>query len=330
MERKSKTDLFTMIQDRLSTASNIAVLCHAYSDGDAIGSALAIYSAIKRVYSQTLQSVTCIMEEPVPAKYDFLPGAENMLQWPEGKGRYDLVVTVDTASAELLGHRAELLEGAFVISLDHHSSHTPYSDIDVREADYGACGELVYEFICHIAGKPTADEALCLYTAIASDTGGLSQKNATPNSMMVSAMLAQYESVKVDEVAFRLFKASTYARNKVMGYCLSNEERYADGKICFSYITGEIMQETGCTDADTEGIVNALFATEGCEIAILARETTDGIIKCSLRSHHANVADVAAHFGGGGHINAAGCRLDTDPKTAAETLAQYIMQNGLI
>ncbi len=330
MERKLKTELFTMIQHRLSTARNVAVLCHAYSDGDAIGSALAAYSAIKRVYAQSMQSVTCIMDEPVPAKYLFLPGAENMLLWPEGKEKYDLVVTVDTASAELLGNRAELLDGAFVISLDHHSAYTPYSDIDVREADYGACGELVYEFICHIAGKPTGGEALCLYTAIASDTGGLSQKNATPNSMMVSSMLAEYESVKVDEVAFRLFKASTYARNIVMGFCLSNEQRCACGKICYSHITGDIMHRTGCTDPETEGIVDALFATDGCEIAILARETTTGITKCSLRSHNVNVADAAAHYGGGGHINAAGCRMDTDPRTAAETLAQYFIENGLV
>lgn len=330
MERQIKIDLFATIDERLSTASKIAVLCHAYGDGDCYGSALALQSAINRVYGHKITCCTLVSQEAVGSKYSFMPGVDSIRIWPEGQDKYDIVVTVDTASTQLLCDRVQLLDGAYVISFDHHSSFTSYADIDVREPHYGACAELVYEFICHIAGEPTAEEAVCLYTAISSDTGGLSQKNTTSNSMMVSAKLCEYDSVKVDDISFRLFKSSSYARNQVIGHCLSNEKQYVGGKICTSYITRQLLDETGCTDSETDGIVSLVFATEGCEIAILTKETLDGPTKCSLRSKDIDVAQVAAHFGGGGHVNAAGCRVDADAETAAHIVAKYIMENGLI
>lgn len=330
MERQTKTDLFTAIQSRLSTANKIAVLCHANGDGDCIGSALALRSAVSRVFGENLSCCVVIAQEPVDGKYSFLPGAGDILVWPDGQDKYDLILAVDTASVQLLNSSAQLLEDSFVISFDHHSSYTPYADMDVREPEYGACGELIYEFICHIADEPTEDEALCLYTAISSDTGGLSQKNTTVNSMLVSAALCRFSSVHVDEISFRLFKASSYARNRVMGHCLANELQYAQGKICAAYITRQLLEETGCTEGETDGIVNVIFATEGCEIAILAKETADGDTKCSLRSKNANVASVAAAFGGGGHVNAAGCRVNADARTAADIVAGYIIDNELV
>ena len=132
MERQIKIDLFATIEKRLSTASKIAVLCHAYGDGDCYGSALALQSAVSRVYGQNLTCCTLISQEPVGSKYSFMPGVENIKVWPDGQDKYDLVLTVDTASTQLLGSRVQLLDGAYVISFDHHSSFTAYADVDVR------------------------------------------------------------------------------------------------------------------------------------------------------------------------------------------------------
>lgn len=50
----------------------------------------------------------------------------------------------------------------------------------------------------------------------------------------------------------------------------------------------------------------------------------DTAVKASLRSAgKVNVAAVAQHFGGGGHIKAAGCRLEG---TLEEVTAQVIQQ----
>ncbi len=60
-----------------------------------------------------------------------------------------------------------------------------------------------------------------------------------------------------------------------------------------------------------EGFVDLPRTIRGVEISILYAELPDGRFKLSLRSKgNVNVERVARAFGGGGHINAAGCRME--------------------
>jgi phosphoesterase RecJ-like protein len=75
--------------------------------------------------------------------------------------------------------------------------------------------------------------------------------------------------------------------------------------------------ETGATNEDLEGLVNYPRNIEGVEVGILFKQNGEESVKVSLRSAgRVNVAAVAQHFGGGGHVRAAGCRL-TDPLSVA-------------
>ena len=65
----------------------------------------------------------------------------------------------------------------------------------------------------------------------------------------------------------------------------------------------------GAGHGDLEGIIDQLRLTRDIEVALLASasDTEANTYKFSMRSnHYADVAAVAAEFGGGGHIRAAG------------------------
>jgi len=50
---------------------------------------------------------------------------------------------------------------------------------------------------------------------------------------------------------------------------------------------------------------------EGVQIGILFKEVRTDVFKVSMRSSGAaDVARVAQHFGGGGHVRAAGCTIE--------------------
>jgi len=61
------------------------------------------------------------------------------------------------------------------------------------------------------------------------------------------------------------------------------------------------------------------------EISILYTELPDNRFKVSMRSKGTtDVARVAAEFGGGGHINAAACRIEGDIATVKRRLLAAI------
>ena len=62
---------------------------------------------------------------------------------------------------------------------------------------------------------------------------------------------------------------------------------------------------------DMDGVVDQLRLTKGTECAIFLYETGDMEFKVSLRSkRYIDVSKIAVHFGGGGHIRAAGFTMN--------------------
>ena len=74
-----------------------------------------------------------------------------------------------------------------------------------------------------------------------------------------------------------------------------------------------------------EGIVASLRVTKGVEVAIFFYEMNPGEYKISLRSNHdVNVACITKKYGGGGHIKAAGCSVNTSPEEMITMLCEDI------
>ena len=82
---------------------------------------------------------------------------------------------------------------------------------------------------------------------------------------------------------------------------------FYDGKCIFSSVTIDEMNFYGVTGKELGGIIEQLRLTDGVEVAIFLYETDENQYKVSLRSKkEIDVARIAAEFGGGGHIRAAG------------------------
>ena len=70
-----------------------------------------------------------------------------------------------------------------------------------------------------------------------------------------------------------------------------------------------MMKLHGCTTEDTEGFVQHTLSLEGVMLGVLFVELSD-VVKISIRSKGAvYVRDLAAKYGGGGHVYASGARI---------------------
>lgn len=144
----------------LKYAEDVVILCHRSPDGDTVGSAMALYYALKQLGKRA--AVKCA--DPLPERFAYLyPEA-----FDEISGRY--VVAVDTASPLLLaGLQAEY--PVINMCIDHHPSNPDYAEYTLLRADAAAAGEIMAEVIEAMELEPDVRIVNSLYTAIVSDTG---------------------------------------------------------------------------------------------------------------------------------------------------------------
>ena len=117
----------------------------------------------------------------------------------------------------------------------------------------------------------------------------------------------------------------TYAQNQLLGRALLESIMFMGGKCIVSAIDKKTLDFYSATSKDLEGIVNQLRITKGVECAIFMYEVGNLEYKVSLRScKYVDVSKVAAFFGGGGHVRAAGCNINGTFHDAINNISKQI------
>ena len=102
---------------------------------------------------------------------------------------------------------------------------------------------------------------------------------------------------------------------------------FLDGKCIFAAVRRKDMVFYGAASSDLEGIVEQLRVTDGVECAIFLHELESHLFKVSMRSNrYVDVSKVAAFFGGGGHVRAAGCTMGGTVHDVINNLSVHIAE----
>lgn len=290
----------------IKEAKKIAILPHINMDGDALGSCLAMTLALKKLG----KDVVVLFEEDIPHTYNFLPGKQLGKVYDDslkGREKYDVVISIDSSDIERLGKRVEVFKSSpITINIDHHGTNTEFAFYNHVEAGAAAAGEIIYRVIKMMGVDMDIDIATCLYVAIVTDTGSFKYSNTKAISHIIVAELID-TGVDVADLSVRIFDNMKLEKLRLMGKAVENIEFFENGKIGLIFLDSQLLNLVGATDEDCDGIVSMLRNIEGVEVAVLARQKKDGLIKVSLRSKlYADVASVAGLFKGGGHTRAAG------------------------
>ena len=76
---------------------------------------------------------------------------------------------------------------------------------------------------------------------------------------------------------------------------------------------------------ESEGLAQELRSISGVEYSAVLKEYGPKSVRVSLRAkREGDVSEIAARLGGGGHIKAAGCTLNTDLNTAVSMVEKEI------
>ena len=121
------------ILEEINQANSIVILTHENPDGDAMGSSLALYQALKN-YGKDVDLV--IPEHS--RTFDFLPAIDEIKV--EGREQYDLAIALDCATIKMLnGFSTYFEEAKMRISIDHHSTNSMFADLNFVNPEAPAC-----------------------------------------------------------------------------------------------------------------------------------------------------------------------------------------------
>ena len=306
------------IKEEIQKANSIVILTHESPDGDAIGSSLAFYLALKQMQKE----VDLIIPE-YSRTFSFLPGADQIKK--EGtKTEYDLAVSLDAADLKRLNGFANYFENAKVkISIDHHGSNKMFADYNFVNPAAPACAQILVTVLEFLGVEITKEIGTCLLTGIITDTGGFKYPGVTQETFEFASWLLS-KGVNVSDIYKRVLQIKTRTNFELTKIVMDRMEFVEENQITFTYITNEDLEKVGAETGDHEGLVEIGRDIEGVEVSIFLREVENGF-KVSLRSNnYVNVSDVCIIFGGGGHPRAAGCTLQGDLESAKQKIINQV------
>lgn len=297
--------MFVKIENILNNVKKVAISGHVRPDGDCVGSCLGLYNYICDNFKDT----ECVV---------FLENAGNGLAYIKGFDNiknsfdeeeidtFDLFISLDTSDINRVGILSDVYKKKTnTVCIDHHISNTGFAGINYIEPHMSSCAEVIFNMFDN--DKISKETAEALYTGIVHDTG-VFKYEATSEATMIAAGKLISKRIDKTRIIDEGFYSKSYRQNQILGRALLESILVLDGKCIFSTISKANMDFYGVEPYELGGIVEQLRLTEGVECAVFIYETKHLEYKVSLRSKdYVDVNEVAAYFGGGGHIHAAGC-----------------------
>ncbi len=284
------------------------IVSHANPDGDAIGSGLGL----ARLLRHAGKEAAVWNLHPTPTTYRALPdsaamhaGTEPPAGFPDA---FDCVVVLECPTLDRTGLDAALAP-LLLVNIDHHLGNSGYGVENWVDPSAPAVAVMVAELARSLGVTIDPATADCLLLALVSDTGGFRFSNATPAAFEAAAELVR-EGARPEQVSQWLNESQPASAVRLLGLVLGTLELHSGGRIATVHLDKEMFLRTGAQAGDSEGLVDVPRTIAGVEAVALLRETGPGEFKVSLRSRGAvDVQAVAGRHGGGGHKNAAGCKV---------------------
>ena len=297
----------------LLTHNNYLILTHKNPDGDTMGSAAALCSALRRAG----KTAFLYTNPQVTEKYRKYTAAYFAA---DDYGACS-IISVDVASPDML---AEGFAGTIDCCIDHHPTNSAFGKVNLICPEKSACGEIILTIIENMHRGLTKEEADLLYIAISTDTGCFQYANTDAATHAAVSKLLRYGA---DGTGLNLvfFRRVSKARVLLEGKIYSSLFFHRDGSVVVATITQNMMQECGATEEDCDDLASLPGRIEGTAVGITIREKNNGFSKISVRTSSAvSAIEICTFFGGGGHAMAAGCTIEANPLKARELILAVV------
>jgi bifunctional oligoribonuclease and PAP phosphatase NrnA len=319
----------SQLSDLLHGARAVLLTGPEDPDGDSLGACLALARAIR-----TMTGARVDVAGHANFRYAWMPGAVDLLDDQSVPQDYDLAIVLDGDRHRLTPRVTEVFGAATKKAIvDHHGTASEVGyDLAIIERDAPSTCEMVLELMDSWQVALDRDTAALLYAGMLFDTGGFRYSNTSSDTLRAAARLLD-QGIDHATIAIHVLMERRPAGMRLKARVMDSATFHNDGTAVQGAASLALHTELGTSEADVEGIVDALLYVAGVEVAVLLVERAPDKVKLSLRSRGlVDVSRIARgmHPSGGGHPKAAGVNLTLSlaevqallPVQLAEAVAQ--------
>ena len=302
------------IQEIISQAYRVVVVQADNPDADSLGSALAL----EHILGDQGKEVSLYCGVDIPGYLRYLGGWDRVQR--ELPHEFDASVIVDASTMTLLEklslsvHKGWLASKPCIV-LDHHEAVgniIPFAEVTINDAQRAATGELIYLVAKQLDWTVSLPAQELLMTAILADTQGLTnQLTSTQTYHIMADMVASGVDRPALEERRRSFSKMPPEIFKYKGALIAHTEFAAAGKLATVTVPQvEINQYSPLYNP--AALIHAdMLQIADVSVAIVFKDYDDGHITAAIRCNPGAgiAAELAQHFGGGGHAYASGFKV---------------------
>lgn len=321
----------------ISCSDNIVLCCHRSPDGDAVGSLLGMAEFLR---SQGKVPVA-VVPDAYPDFLQWMPGTERLIRYDKHKtfvdgllASADLVFCLDFNTLSRTDDMAASLASspAKKVLVDHHLNPDIDTELCVSHPEACSTCELVFRLIWQLGGfdMMTRKCAVPIYCGMMTDTGGFTYNSTRPEIFFIISLLLT-KGIDKDKIYRNVYNNYSESRMRLIGYVL-NEKMVVmpDEHAAYFVLTRDDLKRFHYIKGDAEGLVNMPLQIKGMRLSISLRQDTekDNLMWVSTRSVDNFPCNRLAeeYFNGGGHLNAAGGRLECSVEEAEAIVKKAITE----
>lgn len=310
----------------IDESKSIVIIQADNPDGDSLSSSLAL----ENLLAGQGKNITMYCGVDIPSYLRYMKGWDRVVH--DLPKQFDLSIIVDTAALSLL----ETLQKTGQINwirtkpcavLDHHTTESTidFATITLSENTVST-GELIYNIATDAGWDISLPTAEFLASSILSDSLGLTSEAVTDRSVVVLSELIKMgvSLAKLDALRRSLQKKSPQI-TRYKGELLRRIEYEADGRLAIIHIPWPEIEKYSHAYNPSMLVLDEMRMVEGVELAVAFKTYPDGRITAKIRTNYGiRIADkLAEHFGGGGHVYAAGFKI-TDKRQYSDVRSECI------
>ncbi|MDP1853375.1 MAG: bifunctional oligoribonuclease/PAP phosphatase NrnA [Candidatus Omnitrophota bacterium] len=282
------------------------ITAHVGLEGDAIGGELALALLLKTKG----KSAVIINEDNVPKNYGFLNN-RGLIKPLGSKIKYpEAIFILDCSELSRCGKVVKIIpKGLPLIAIDHHISNSQFADINWVKPQSSSTGEMIYELYKAMGVPFGRASALCLYTAIMTDSGSFRYSTTSYKTHQAAAELLKF-NISAEKIYQNVYQSNSYSDVLLLKEALNTLKLDRNGRIAWFKIDKDHSDSQTQTD-QTDSVLDFARRIKGIEACFLLKRAKDKrFVRVNLRSRgKINVSKIAQYFGGGGHKNASGCTI---------------------
>ncbi len=306
----------------LRRCRRVAITSHLRPDGDSICTSLALSLMCRRLGSQAV----VVNADPTPFPFHRFSDTRQIRPGQIAPRQVEAVILLECADVPRSGQKN--LEGYFKINIDHHYSNDRYADINWVDPRAPAVGEMAFRLSQALGLRLSPRIAQHLYCAIVSDTGSFQFSNTNAQAFEACAQLVRM-GANPQRISDMLFNTNTPEKVKLLGLVLSTLRLNRKKNIAVISLFRKHLRDLHFSEVDTEDITTVARSIKDLEVVLFFKEISAGTYRVSIRSRgRAHAAAIAEHFGGGGHVHAAGFTVKGRYKTLLQNIPDEV--DGLL